>query len=65
MEKAYKRWTVRATQTRRPGISTTKITQCNNDASRRKAQKQHATMTRRLRTVTVTSHGDGDGDFAR
>jgi len=43
--------------------------------SKRRAQKQHATLTRRLRTVmattashgdgTATSHGDDDGDVAR
>ena len=42
--------------------------------SKRRAQKQHATLTRRLRTVmattashgdgTATSHGDDDGDVA-
>jgi len=66
MEKAYKRWTVRARQTRRPSISTTKITQCDNDASKRRAQKQHTTVRRRLRTViaTTTSHIDDDSDFA-
>jgi len=53
------------TQTRIPSISTMKITQCDRDTSRRRAQKQHATVTRRLRTVMATSYGDGNGDFAR
>jgi len=34
---------------------------------KRRAQKQHATVTRRLRTVTATtaSHSDGDGNSAQ
>jgi len=38
-------------------ISTTKITQCDSDASRRRAHKQHATVTT---TLQATSHGDSD-----